>query len=108
MADQSPDLMAGIVQQIAAWKLEEKEWSRRLEEVKLRVNSRWMAYLDDLALTGMDREDDWAKLRAAVRGLVKRVTMRITPGKDRYHKEIACLVQFHHTEQTKTFQFTTP
>jgi hypothetical protein len=92
---------------VAGWKLDEKELSRRLEELQARVNNRWVAYLDDLTLTGTETDDGRAKVRAAVRGLVKRVTVTITP-RDRYNKSVSCVVAFHHTEETRTIRFAVP
>jgi hypothetical protein len=37
-----------------------------------------------------------------------RVTVRIQPGQDRYNKSVACLVEFHASDETRAFLFSVP
>jgi DNA invertase Pin-like site-specific DNA recombinase len=112
MASQPPELMGSVVAQIAAWTAEQKRWTAHLEELKVqagRKDSDPVKELRDVvSLWKTGDETERAKVRAAVRSLVKRITVKIKAGKDRYTKRVGVLVEFHACAETRVFLFTTP
>jgi hypothetical protein len=103
MAGQPPELMSDIVQQVAAWRREEKDWSRHLEELKIKASRDPLTEFKAVAMT-----EDRGRLRAAIRSLIKRVLVKIVPGQDRLHKRVGALVQFHACAETRVFLFDVP
>jgi hypothetical protein len=106
MASQPPALMASIVTRVAEWAAQEKDWSRHVAELEIRRQP-----VEDvrgvLPLWESGREAERMRVRAAVRSLVKEVTVRIV-AVTRYEKRVAALVEFHRCPETRAFVFEVP
>ena len=112
MGGQPAELMGGIVAQVAAWKAEERDWTKYLDEMQSKAKNNGTHPLDELkTVAGLWKDGDEtarAKIRALVRAVVKKITAVIRPGKDRYHKRLGVLVEFNGCPETRVFLFTVP
>jgi hypothetical protein len=109
MAAQPPDLLGGIVAQVAAWTKERREWVGQLEELQARLDRQSDPVTELKAAVKMPEGDDQrVRLRGAVRALVKRVWVRIIPGRTRLEKSVRALVQFNDCDEARLFIFTVP
>jgi DNA invertase Pin-like site-specific DNA recombinase len=111
MAHQAPENMGGVVAQIAAWREEERDWTRQVEELAGRdaasdpvadIKSVMTMYDDD------STEDTRSKIRAAIRRLVKKVTVKIKPGRTRLQRRVGALVEFHGCPEGRVYLFSVP
>jgi hypothetical protein len=112
MANQAPENMGGVIAQIARWKDEHRDWTRHVQELAGRASAgnpvtelksvvaMWQA--DD------STEDTRARIRAAIRRLVKKVTVRILPGRTRLERRVRAAVEFHDCAECRLYIFTVP
>ena len=117
MAEQPPALMGAIVRQVAAWEEEKAGLARELEELRavsiMNKNSGPFGEMKTVIglldqSSGDEREQLRMKLRSVIRSLVKKISVKIRPGKHRLEKSCVALVEFNHCPETRVFMFGTP